>query len=178
MSGRSRPHLSTVRVRSGIFWTETCGDLIGLADFSPPSVSRSPAEDIGRAEQHLERKWDDGVQNVEDFPEDAARWTGEAVGAVESVPDRVEDGWDRTEDRVEAGWDRTEDRVEAGWDRTEDRVEDGWDNTVEAVEDAPSNVAEWVGEGVGKVEHFGDEVEDYGDRLEQSYDQGRDEERY
>lgn len=115
----------------------------------------------------MEQRWDDGVQNVEDFPEDAARWTGEAVGAVESVPDRVEYGVDRAEDRLEYGA-----------DRMEDKVEDGWDNTVEAVEDAPENFAEMVGEGVGKVERFGDEVEDFGDNMEESYDQGRNEQRY
>lgn len=115
----------------------------------------------------MERRFDDGVQDVEDFPEDAARWTGEAVGEIESVPDRVEDGFDRAEDNVEYGV-----------DRAEDKVEDGWDNTVEAVEDAPENLAEWVGEGVGNVEQFGDEVENFGEGLEGSYDQGRDEERY
>lgn len=115
----------------------------------------------------MERRWDDGVQDVEDLPEDAARWTGEAVGAVESVPDRVEYGVDRAEDRVEYGV-----------DRVEDKVEDGWDNTVDAVEDAPENLAEWVGEGVGKVERFGDDVENFGEEMEGSYDQGRNEERY
>lgn len=118
------------------------------------------------------------MQDVEDLPQDAARWTGEAVGAVESVPDRVEGDWDRAEDRVEAGWDRTEDRVEGGFERAGDRVEDGWDDTVQAVEDAPGDVAGWVGEGVGKVEHFGDSVDNFGEGLEQSYDRGRDEERY
>lgn len=125
------------------------------------------AESFGREEQHMERRWDDGVQNVEDFPEDAARWTGEAVGKVESVPDRVEYGFDRAEDHVEYDV-----------DRVEDKVENGWDNTVDAVEDAPENLAEWVGEGVGKVERMGDDVENFGDRMEGSYDQGRDEERY
>lgn len=115
----------------------------------------------------MERKWDDGVQRAEDIPEDAARWTGDAVGAVESVPDRVEGGFDRAEDRVEGGFDRAGDRVERGWDETKD-----------AVENAPENAAGWVGEEVGKVERFGDSVENFGDRMESSYDQGRDEERY
>lgn len=137
------------------------------ADHQREANAVAVAEALGREEQHMERRWDDGVQDVEDFPEDAARWTGETVGAVESVPDRVEQGWDNAEDRVEQGW-----------DNTEDRVEQGWDNTVEAVEDAPENMAEWVGEGVGKVERVGDEVENFGDEMESSYDQGRDEARY
>lgn len=137
-----------------------------------------PAENFGREEHHLEQKWDDGVQNVEDMPQDAARWTGEAVGGVEHGFDRAEDRVDRAEDDVEQGWDRAGDNIEQGWDRTEDKVEGGWDNTVNAVEDAPENLAGWVGEGVGKAEHFGDSVEDFGDGMEASYDRGRDEERY
>lgn len=86
---------------------------------------------------------------------------------MEAIPDRVEDDVDRAEYRVEEGFEN------AGR-----RVEDGWDNTVEAVEDAPETLAGWVGEGVGKVERFGDDVENFGDNVESSYDQGRDEERY
>jgi hypothetical protein len=115
----------------------------------------------------MERRFDDGVDRVEELPQDAARWTGEAVGEVEAVPDRVEQGWDRTEDRVEQGW-----------DRAEDKVEHGWDNTVDAIENAPENIAHGIGEGVGDVERFGDRVESYGEGLEESYDAGRDERRY
>lgn len=115
----------------------------------------------------MDRRWDNGVQDVENLPEDAARWTGEAVGNVEAVPDRIEYGVDRAEDHVEDGFE------DAG--RT---VEHGWDETVDAVEDAPENIAEDIGEGVGKVESWGDDVERFGDNMEASYDQGRDEERY
>ncbi|KAK2605632.1 hypothetical protein N8I77_008457 [Diaporthe amygdali] len=141
-------------------------------------VLEEAAESWNREEDRMERRFDHGVQDVEEFPEDAARWTGEAVGEVEAVPDRVEEGWDRAEENVEEGWDRTEENVEQGWDRAEGKVEHGWDETVDAVENAPENIAEDFGEGVGKVERFGDSVEDYGERLEDSYDQGRDEARY
>lgn len=115
----------------------------------------------------MERHWDNGVQNVEDFPEDAAHWTGEAVGSMEHGADRVEHGFEHAGDNVEQGFEH------AG-----DNIEQGWDNTVDAIENAPENMAEAVGEGVGRVERFGDSVEDFGDRMESSYDQGRDEERY
>lgn len=141
-------------------------------------LTRRSAEDWDEDKARLEQKVDHGVENVEELPENAARWTGEAVGTVEDIPQDVEQSWDRTEDRVEQGWDNAENRVEQGWDNAENNVEQGWDSTVEAVEDAPENAAEWVGEGVGKVERFGDDVEDYGDSLEQSYDEGRDEARY
>lgn len=61
----------------------------------------------------------------------------------------------------------------AGFDRFGNRVESGFDNAVNDVEDAPENVAAWVGDKVGDVERFGDDVGDYGDRLDDAYDQGR-----
>ncbi|KAL1849816.1 hypothetical protein Plec18170_007337 [Paecilomyces lecythidis] len=87
--------------------------------------------------------------NVADFPEDAARWTGEKVGEVEQVPDDIEDGYDRAKYRVE----------------------DGFDNAVDDVEDAPEEAAGWVGEKVGDVERFGD-------NMDNAYDQGEQEGRY
>ncbi|KAF9885652.1 hypothetical protein FE257_012743 [Aspergillus nanangensis] len=89
-------------------------------------------------------------QGVEDFPQDAAQWTGEKVGEVEQIPDNIEQGWDRAEDRVE----------------------NEWDGAVQDVENAPQEAAGWVGEQVGEVEQFGDDVEQYGDSLENAYDQG------
>ena len=49
--------------------------------------------------------------------------------------------------------------VEQGFDRFGDGIERKWDNAVDDVEDAPENVAGWVGEKVGDVERFGDDVE-------------------
>ncbi|POS74446.1 hypothetical protein DHEL01_v207169 [Diaporthe helianthi] len=152
-------------------------------------VLEEAAEAWDREEDRMERRFDDGVEHVEEFPEDAARWTGEAVGEVEAVPDRVEEGWDRAEENIEEGWDRAEENVEEGWERAEENVEEGWDrtgehieegwnDTVDAVENAPENIAEGIGEGVGEVERFGDSVEDYGEMLEESYENGRDEARY
>lgn len=131
----------------------------------PAFYSKAAAWD--RGEDNIERRFDNGVQDFENLPQDAARWTGEAVGDVEAVPDRIEHGVDRAEDHIEDGFE------DAG--RT---VEHGWDETVDAVEDAPENLAETVGEGVGKVEGFGDSIENFGDELETSYDQGRDDARY
>lgn len=108
----------------------------------------------------MERHWDDGVHRAESFPEDAARWTGETVGSAEH------------------GFDRAEEGVEHGFEHAGESVEHGWHSTVDAVEHAPENMAEGIGEGVGRVEHFGDSVENFGERLEESYEHGRDEERY
>ncbi|KAL4894575.1 hypothetical protein BDV59DRAFT_200912 [Aspergillus ambiguus] len=93
-------------------------------------------EDWNREEARME-------QNVEDFPEDAAQWTGEKVGEVEQIPENIEQDWDRAEDRVE----------------------NGWDNFENDIENAPENAAEWVGEEVGEAEQFGD-------RMENAYEQG------
>lgn len=54
-------------------------------------------------------------------------------------------------------------------------MEQGFDNAVDDVEQAPENVAKWTGEKVGEVERFGDDVEAYGDRLDNAYDEGREE---
>ena len=61
--------------------------------------------------------------------------------------------------------------IENSWDRTEDRVENKWDNAVDNVEDFPENAAGWAGEKVGSVEQFGDNIDD-------AYDDGRAEGRY
>lgn len=45
--------------------------------------------DVDRAEGWADRKFDDGVQDVEDFPEDAARWTGNKVQEVEDIPEDI-----------------------------------------------------------------------------------------
>jgi hypothetical protein len=50
-------------------------------------------------------------------------------------------------------------------------VEDKFDNAIQDVEDVPDDIAGWTGRKVGEVERFDDGVED-------SYDDGRDEERY
>lgn len=66
------------------------------------------------------------------------------IGEIESVPERIENGWDRAEDRVE----------------------NGFDDAVQGVEDIPEDVAGWAGRKVGEVERFGDEVDD-------AYEEGR-----
>ncbi|KAJ9355537.1 hypothetical protein DTO282E5_3925 [Paecilomyces variotii] len=103
--------------------------------------------------EKIHEDWDEDKDrienNVADFPEDAARWTGEKVGEVEQIPDDIENDYDRAKYRVE----------------------DGFDNAVQDVEDAPEDVAGWVGEKVGDVERFDDNIEN-------AYDQGEQEGRY
>ncbi|KAL2004178.1 hypothetical protein VTN02DRAFT_5827 [Thermoascus thermophilus] len=107
--------------------------------------------------EKIHDEWDEDKErikeDVDNFPENAAEWTGEKVGEAERIPYEVEQGWDRAEDRVEQGF----------------------DNAVDDVERVPEDVAEWTGEKVGDVERFGDEVEAYGDRIDNAYDEGRDE---
>ena len=56
-------------------------------------------------------------RRVEGFPEEAARWAGERVQAVEDVPGDVEAGFDRLGRRVQRGYDDVVDAPEevAGW---------------------------------------------------------------
>jgi hypothetical protein len=50
------------------------------------------------------------VQNVQDFPDDAARWTGQKVGEIEDIPEDIDRKWDNAVQDVEdvpedvAGW--------------------------------------------------------------------------
>ncbi|KEF57024.1 uncharacterized protein A1O9_07214 [Exophiala aquamarina CBS 119918] len=63
--------------------------------------------------EKVEEKWDEdkyrfdndvsnGTEDVEDFPEDAVRWTGRKVGEVENVPQDIEKKWDDGVQDVEA----------------------------------------------------------------------------
>ncbi|KAK3625330.1 hypothetical protein LTR56_020495 [Elasticomyces elasticus] len=87
------------------------------------------------------------VENgVEDFPENAARWTGEKVGEVEDIPQDIEQGFDRFGNKIENGFDD--------------------------VVDAPEEVAGWAGRKVGDVERFDDNVDNAYDqgKDDQRYD--------
>jgi hypothetical protein len=57
-------------------------------------------------------------------------------------------------------------------------MENKWDNAVNDVEDVPQDIAGFAGEGVGKVERWGDDADRFGDNMDNSYDQGRNDERY
>jgi len=65
---------------------------------------------IRRDEDGIERRFDNGVNDVENFPDDAARWAGRETQRVEDIPDRVERRWDQDVQRVEdipddvSGW--------------------------------------------------------------------------
>jgi hypothetical protein len=82
--------------------------------------------DVDNAGRYVDRKWDNGVQDLEDAPEDAARWTGEEVQRVEDIPDRIENRFDYDRDRIED---------------IPDRIENRFDNDVDRVEDIPDDVA-------------------------------------
>ncbi|EOA88214.1 uncharacterized protein SETTUDRAFT_38886 [Exserohilum turcica Et28A] len=62
------------------------------------------------------------VQAVEDFPEDAAEWTGEKVQAVEDIPDRIENKWDGMVGGVEQWGDNMQEAYDYG--KEERRYED------------------------------------------------------
>ena len=75
-------------------------------------------EQVGR----VENKYDDAVDDVENFPENAARWTGDKVQAVEDIPDNIENKWDNMVDGVEDFGDNMENAYDEGKD--ERRYED------------------------------------------------------
>jgi hypothetical protein len=75
--------------------------------FVPDSEIEDKLDD---AKYDVENDVRDGVQNVEDFPENAARWTGEKVQDVEDIPQDIDRKWDNAVQDVEdvpddvAGW--------------------------------------------------------------------------
>ncbi|KIW88473.1 uncharacterized protein Z519_11042 [Cladophialophora bantiana CBS 173.52] len=62
------------------------------------------------AKNDVENDFRDGVQDVENFPDNAARWTGEKVQEVEDIPQDIDRKWDNAVQDVEdvpedvAGW--------------------------------------------------------------------------
>lgn len=113
-------------------------------------------EDWDGDKYRMEQRVDNFGNDVENLPENAANWTGQQVGNVENFGDRVENRWDNTVDDVE---DFPEDA--ARW--TGEKVQ--------AVEDIPQDIENKWDNGVNDVEQFGD-------RMDNAYDDGRDEQRY
>ncbi|KAI4924258.1 uncharacterized protein J4E92_007339 [Alternaria infectoria] len=99
---------------------------------------------------------DEFGNDVSNFPENAAGWTGEQVGRAENFGDDVEQKWDNgvqdVEDFPENAAEWTGEKVQAVEDIPED-IENKWDNMTEG-------------------------VEQFGDNMENAYDEGRDEQRY
>ncbi|KAI8931677.1 hypothetical protein NX059_011324 [Plenodomus lindquistii] len=113
-------------------------------------------DDFEHDKYRVENRIDEFGNDISNFPENAAGWTGEQVGRVENFGDRVDQHWD---------------------------------NAVNDVEDFPEDAARWAGEKVQEVEDIPqdienkwddvvDDVEDFGDRMDNAYDEGRDEQRY
>lgn len=126
-------------------WDQDKDRIENRVDYDRDRVENRYDDDRDRVENRIDDdrdRFDNRVaydeQRVEDFPDDAARWTGRKVQDVEDIPEDV------------AGW--------AGRKEQE-------------VEDIPDDVAGWAGQKVGDVERWDDNVQD-------SYDDGRDEQRY
>ena len=113
-----------------------------------------------------EERFDRFGRDVEDAPEDAARWAGRKVQDVEDIPQDIEGSFDRFGDRVERKWDDARDDVEGKLNVTLPRH--GNAACANDSVDAPERIADDVGYDVGRVENFGDDIRD-------SYDDGRDE---
>lgn len=93
-----------------------------------------PEEHWDDDKYRLENDARDGVQDVEDLPDDAARWTGRKVQEVEDIPEDVESRWDNGVQDVEdipedvAGWtgrkvgdvERFDDNVDNSYDQGRD----------------------------------------------------------
>jgi hypothetical protein len=67
---------------------------------------------------------DNAVDNSEDFPEAAARWTGEKVQEIEDIPQDIENKWDAGVNDIEQFGDRMDNAYEEG--RDEQRYDDDY----------------------------------------------------
>ena len=125
-----------------------------------------------------DQEWDRDTnrmeQNVENFPDNAANWTGRKVGEVEDIPQDVEQDFDRAKYGMENKFENAEQDVEnfpnnaANWaGRKVDEVEDIPQDIGQGFE----GVADWIGKKVGGVERFGEGIEGSFDAGEA---QGRD----
>jgi hypothetical protein len=119
-------------------------------------IQQPADDDFERDKYRVENRFDEFGNDISNFPENAAGWTGEQVGRVENF---------------------------------DDRVENRFDNAVNDVEDFPENAARWGGEKVQEVEDIPQDIENkwdnaeddvaaFGGRMDQAYDDGRDEQRY
>ena len=116
------------------------------------------------------------------------KWDGDE----ERIEAREEYAEARAEDRLDYDRDRVEDRLRYDEERVEDFPEDAarwrgrkvqevedipydvrrdYDDVKVDVDDIPEDIARWEGRKVGDVERFDDRIED-------AYDEGRDERRY
>ncbi|KAF1935735.1 hypothetical protein EJ02DRAFT_460114 [Clathrospora elynae] len=104
----------------------------------------------------MENRVDQYGNDISNLPENAAGWAGQEVGRVENF---------------------------------DDRVENRFDNAVNDVEDFPENAAQWGGQKVqevedipqdieGKYDNAIGDVERFDGRMDNAYDNGRDEQRY
>lgn len=76
----------------------------------------------------VENRWDNAVEDVEEFPENAAQWTGEKVQEVEDIPQDIENKWDNAMDDVDRFENRMDDAYNEGKyeQRYEDDRNDNW----------------------------------------------------
>ena len=83
------------------------------------AVDITCSKQVGNVENfgdRVENKFDNAVDDVENFPENAANWTGEQVGKVENFGDDVEQSWDNGVDRIEDFGDRMDNAYDDGRD--------------------------------------------------------------
>ncbi|KAL4753133.1 hypothetical protein BDW72DRAFT_169381 [Aspergillus terricola var. indicus] len=95
-------HLHTYAYAVTNIWTRTDWSVL----FQVGEVEQIPDE--------IENKVDDAVQDVEDFPENVAEWTGEKVGEVEQFGSNIENDVDSAVDDVEEFGDNMENAYDEG----------------------------------------------------------------
>jgi hypothetical protein len=91
----------------------------------PENAAGWTGEQVGRVENlgdDVEQKWDNTVDDIENFPENAAEWTGEKVQEVEDIPEDIENKWDNMTEGVERFGDNMDNAYDQG--KNEQRYDD------------------------------------------------------
>lgn len=137
-------------------WDEDKYRFENRVDYDKDRLENRVDYDENRTENRVEYD----KNRVEDFPDDAAQW-GMFHGFLPScTPPHKQLLILYTGGR----------KVQQVEDIPQD-IENKWDNAVDDVEDAPDRVADFFGREEGRVDRFDDGIQN-------SFDQGRDEERY
>jgi hypothetical protein len=119
---------------------------------------------VDRTEDWTERKADNAVRDVEDFPDNAARWAGDGVRSLPSPLVLLPSLLPRLHPRL-CVYDTADPRAQVG------NVERGFDDVGRDIGAGFDDVGRGVGDAVGDVERFGDGV---ADNYDAGVQEGRD----
>lgn len=159
-------------------------------------VSLLTEQYAGNEGSYAQQTLSNTAQSLQDGPENIAYDIGATVDRADEYKNESEGVAERFTAKVADWFSGARNDVEGGLEEGVERVEDAPENAMaavgegvgnverfgedvgEAVTDAPYDAMRKVGEGFEDVRQAGENVEQYGDNLGDAYQQGRDQEQY